>query len=422
MKRQFKSIVPGAVMVFAGALGAHAWMIIDLGTLGGPGITTGPGSQAFDICSGGIVVGSSVVSDLGPATRAFRWHDGGLAPLDPLPGDEHSVAFGICAGTVIGQSYMIGDLSGRAVSWSVLSASPTSIGNFEPRAINADGVVVGRRIVLPGGAESRAVIYDSAVLSDIPTLGGSSNEANAINTQGDVVGSSSTASGSIHAFLRPHSGGATIDLGTLGGPSSHATDVNTLRQIAGFSQTPDGNTRAFLTSILPGNLVAPLMDLGALTPNGQSYAYALNDAGVVVGTSDSHAVMWNAGVITDLNDLIPPESGWTLRLATSINDDGDIVGIGRHHGRGRAFILRNVPPPCRADLDADGDTDVLDFAVIAANFGTDDHAPFHDGDLDGDGDVDVLDFAEYLVDFGCEPGVPSPERPLRRRESTGPAS
>ena len=61
----------------------------------------------------------------------------------------------------------------------------------------------------------------------------------------------------------------------------------------------------------------------------------LNANGQVVGWSYSlgngaqRGFLFSAGVTTDLNDLIPAGSGWTLTHAVAINDSGQIVGY-RH--------------------------------------------------------------------------------------------
>jgi probable HAF family extracellular repeat protein len=41
----------------------------------------------------------------------------------------------------------------------------------------------------------------------------------------------------------------------------------------------------------------------------------------------------------DLNNLLPPNSGWELTQALGINDKGQIVGYGTHDGQIRAFLL-----------------------------------------------------------------------------------
>ena len=66
------------------------------------------------------------------------------------------------------------------------------------------------------------------------------------------------------------------------------------------------------------------------------------------------------------------------------------------------FLIDATPPPpaCPADLDGDDDTDVFDFAVMAASFGTS-VTPGTGADLDGDGVVSVFDFALFAAGFGC---------------------
>jgi len=48
------------------------------------------------------------------------------------------------------------------------------------------------------------------------------------------------------------------------------------------------------------------------------------------------------GRMQDLGELIPKNSDWTLEQASSINDSGQIVGKGFHHGQERAFLLTPV--------------------------------------------------------------------------------
>ena len=74
-------------------------------------------------------------------------------------------------------------------------------------------------------------------------------------------------------------------------------------------------------------------------------------------------------------------------------------------GRSQDADMNGIPDECECvcpgDIDGDCDTDVFDFGIFAANFGTSGHAPFTNGDLDGDGDVDVFDFGLFAANFGC---------------------
>ena len=43
--------------------------------------------------------------------------------------------------------------------------------------------------------------------------------------------------------------------------------------------------------------------------------------------------------MSDLNDLIPSGSGWTLRVGVKINNRGQITGFGVVNGQTHAFLL-----------------------------------------------------------------------------------
>ena len=90
----------------------------------------------------------------------------------------------------------------------------------------------------------------------------------------------------------------------------------------------------------------------------------------------------------------PADSPWALH----ITDEG-AFDSGTFNSA--CLTLTTAPPPgCTADLDADNDTDVFDFAIFAANFGQT-VPPGTGGDYDGTGSVDVFDFSTFAADFGC---------------------
>jgi probable HAF family extracellular repeat protein len=69
----------------------------------------------------------------------------------------------------------------------------------------------------------------------------------------------------------------------------------------------------------------------------------INDAGQIVGWTTGGAYIYENGVVTNLNTLIPPGTGFNLQAATGINNAGQIVGYGFAGGRTRAFLLTPVP-------------------------------------------------------------------------------
>jgi probable HAF family extracellular repeat protein len=101
-----------------------------------------------------------------------------------------------------------------------------------------------------------------------------------------------------------------------------------------------------------------MQDLGTLGGNNlnSSEGHDINASGQVTGESFSldigsdHAFLWDGMNMLDLNDLIPPGSGWTLSQGNAINDAGQITGSGFIGNQTHAFLLTpmtvtEVPEP-----------------------------------------------------------------------------
>jgi probable HAF family extracellular repeat protein len=152
--------------------------------------------------------------------------------------------------------------------------------------------------------------------------------AYAMNRTGQIVGVSQTKNGG-HAFLWTRDGGAQ-DLGTLGGPSSVATGINDSGEVVGYSDTPSGVTHAFLWTQSAG-----MQDLNALSkkqcPACQAYAFAINNAGVIVGEIGAHInahmypFIWKNGSLRNLGVLSGNEENGG-GVALGVNDLGQVVG------------------------------------------------------------------------------------------------
>jgi probable HAF family extracellular repeat protein len=167
------------------------------------------------------------------------------------------------------------------------------------RDINNNGQIVGYASDIY--ENNKAFLYSNGSMISIGDLGGSTSSASAINDAGAVVGTARTANGFNHAFL--YENGATKDIGSLG-VSSSASDINSFDQVVGsycpYSACISGNSRAFI---------------------------------------------YTAGNMLDLNTLIDPSSGWVLLSASSINDAGQVAGVGYLNGVQHAFVMSIVPVP-----------------------------------------------------------------------------
>jgi probable HAF family extracellular repeat protein len=185
-------------------------------------------------------------------------------------------------------------------------------------------------LLLPtwGQTISHAFLWSpSTGMQDLGTLGGDSCGALGINAAGHVVGWSTTASRTPHAFLWTSSGGMQdLGQGTIG---STAYAINDHDQIAGINHDEP-------VVWMPGGGMVRLGSFGG----GGGIAYAINNAGQVVGYSDtanfqSHAFLWtkNAGM-QDLGTL-----GGSTSVAYGINDSGEVVGLSRlPDGSTHAFL------------------------------------------------------------------------------------
>ena len=152
-----------------------------------------------------------------------------------------------------------------------------------------------------------------------------------------------------------------------------------------------------------GNIHYTVSDLNNV-PGGPG-AYGLSDLGILgsyaVG-SGSEAQVLIDGVLTNLNDLIPADSGWEL-LATFSVDDGskEIVGAGDLGGIVTPFLLTLV-----GDANGSGTVDGADLGIWQSHYsprgGTGNG--FWTGDWNGDGKVDGSDLALWQQNY-CPLGL-----------------
>ncbi|GAA3453446.1 hypothetical protein [Dactylosporangium matsuzakiense] len=193
----------------------------------------------------------------------------------------------------------------------------------------AAGAAVAVLAVAVAPASAAAAAGSAWKAADLGSLtGGCCSSAAGINDRGDVVGESSTGTvwDPSHAVLWRH--GRVIDLGAPGGGNSYATAINDAGVVVGHSDGL-GATRWF-----NGRATA----LGTLG-GGYTIATAVNNRGEIVGFSEvpggmQHAFLWRAGIMSDLG---APSGGYTRALG--INDVGQVVGESSSDGMNSVPVL-----------------------------------------------------------------------------------
>jgi len=245
--------------------------------------------------------------------HAYVWRDGVMQPLDDGGADD-SVAVDI------------GD-SGRILGTVRQRDGATHIVVWDTR-----GVIDGSMVTLPGETHYPAGI-----------------QAYRDNTYFRVAGTQVRANGVDRAFVWDRYG--VRDLGTLGGPAAHANAMNSHGDIVGAATNASGIWRAFF--IVPAeDGTMTMLDLGHLS-GVTSHALGLDKSSInrrVVGHASTttpryHAFLWTPdNGMVDLNDLIPPDSGWELTSAYGIGGPF-IFARGLRNGVEQPVILRNDNPP-----------------------------------------------------------------------------
>ena len=350
-------------MVAGGARFAAAqpkYTVHDLGTLGSTF------NRAFGINNAGQVVGLS-------GDRAFRTApnsaiNAATDDVGTLFSGGSTVALGINdLGQVVGSSSTSSSSmthAFRTAPNSAINPSTDDLGTLFASAftvatgINDSGQVVGYSTLPRVATHAFRTAPNSAINPATDDIGaltagpllGSFIQAFGINHSGQVTGVSFT-----HAFRTAANGAinaATDDLGAFsGGCCSTATGINASGQVIGFSSVGvSGNTHAFRTA--PNGAINTFTDdLGTLGGTF-STAQGINSSGQVVGWSDlaspfepPHAFLYSGGVLYDLNNLIPLNSGLILTAAYGINDLGQIVGEAIPSGSSGSHVFRLDPPP-----------------------------------------------------------------------------
>lgn len=242
-------------------------------------------------------------------------------------------------------------------------------------------------------AISHACTWHSGVITDLWTLGGNRSGANGVNNSGDIVGWSDTTAVDSRGlqiskpFVRINA--QMTDLNQLlpagsGWVLTSAYSINDSRQIIGKGKLNGVDYGYFFD--LGNGTITPITNP---TASWVEPSYGLNNNGAVTGKmlvgSQLHGVLWNStggstdipalpgyfhsiasdinnrdqavgysmdmyeesyaaflyqcGTLTNINSLIDPASGWSMKMALRISDGGSIIAYGSAHYTSSNVVL-----------------------------------------------------------------------------------
>ena len=251
------------------------------------------------------------------------------------PGTQDSVpAYPLSGRAVMGiDGYKIdlGTLGGQNtwMMWGQINDRAQIVGYSETSVPDPNGEDVcgfGTHVIC------RPFLWEFFHMRALQTLGGNNGQASGINNRGQIAGFAEN--GEVDSTCPPGATNNRIDLGAFwknaeakpqvlspvgSDPDSIAYGINEHGQAVGYS----GSCIAVNHAVVWNNRTpTPLQDLGS-----GAIAYGINNQGQIVGAvgdgTTQYGALWQNGVLTNFNNLPPGDIGG---LASGINNKGQVVG------------------------------------------------------------------------------------------------
>ncbi len=406
-----------ATLAAVSAAFAHPpYELVDLGDFAGGAASAG----AITLNGGGHVVGGA---DDKVGRQAYIYINGKLRRL-PTPDAPHAVfseAFGVNnAGVVVGNTYTE-SIRSRAAIWDKDGYHDLgTLGGLESEAldINGFGAVIGN--------SGTVTSFASYIWLPSPAYGlpAGMNQldsfvARCINEAGQIAAQVMSPDDDYDAaiWLPQPAHGLPAGLNPLvatifpAGVLPHGLNNRGAIVGAGRTDSVSEHPALWLPEAMYG-LGAGWHDIGLVDPDRNAFAWDINDRGWVIGTRTwfgeppsefedppvfIEGWIWIPGQgRINLNDLIPPGSGYSIVYPRGINNRGQIAAsaVSAAHGGYRAVLLT---PACTPDWNADATLNSGDFFDFVSDF--------FEGYADFNADVTTTsqDFFDFLTAFfaGC---------------------
>lgn len=253
----------------------------------------------------------------------FKWQNGVMTALPPFAGGTHSFATG-------------SNNWGQTVGWA------------------ENGVVDTADCTAPQKLLFRAAIWGPGKnqMRELPPLAGDKvSSATAINDRGQVVGISGACSNAVGGLSAKRSviweNGRPTRIDDFGGIAWNTPmAINQRGDVVGFANRSEAVGTLFRPNAFLWIKGQPLKRLPLLPeqgPEARGQALGINEWRQVVGTScdsrgqNCRAVLWQNGVLTDLNTLVSPSGTAVLTIANDIDNLGRISGTALHNGKEVAY-------------------------------------------------------------------------------------
>lgn len=328
----------GSLFALNSAAQTYPWTVTRLDAPAGAGTLA-----VSDINNAGQIVGF-LTSAAGKKT-AFVYENGALQNLGSLSGSGSSSAAAINNyGHIVGWSSDF-DSNGQTtvVPFIYKNGSMSRLnGLTDAYDINDLGIVAGAvnyGAALYDSTRNSRVWYDSRSRIEM-------SRAHAVNNLGQVVGIQYDFLGDDgHAFIHDPATGQTSVIPLAQDHFGSATDINNRGTVIGTDFTYSNERYIYTTFLYRNGTTTPFATLA----NERSCAVtAINNVGTLggwIGAFNSnwqlvtHAVIYEAETVTDLNDGLNLGDGSYLSTVLHINDRGDIVASSN---TSKIYLLKRI--------------------------------------------------------------------------------